>query len=365
MAVSKYLRDTIRAIETPDAVRLTRLAGVVRWRYHRDFPERQAGKAQARGMNRKLGRGNVEPDSGPTWAEWFAERVGRKVSWAKNLGTRYDRIGVLDLKSIAVLGPKRGLNQLLEDISRFRGEDPDLDWRLVLEASDEPPAVSKLYVATGLTYIRRDVRSTLEGLAANRRKASLVLSDPPYGISYRTSDGRRVPGDSKAPLWCVPLLARMLKPDGVICLWSNATALYDWTVALSSEGLSMTVLRWDKVHNVRKGREVLIVAYKGGRPSIPFALRHEGVPNAERIHPTEKPVDLMIPIIEAFSKPGDVVIDPFSGVAPVGVAALRLGRGYFGADMSTKYADVALTRLKREHRATRELRAGVRASRAA
>jgi adenine-specific DNA-methyltransferase len=365
MAESKYLRDTIKAIETPDPVRLTRLAGVVRWRYHRDFPERRAGQAQARGMNRKLGRGDVEPDSGPTWAEWFAERLGRKVSWAKNLGTRYDRIGVLDLKSISALGPKKGLNQLLEDISRFRGDDPDLDWRLVLEASDETPTVSKLVDWNGLLYIRRDVRRSLEGLAASPLKASLVLTDPPYGVKYRTSDGRRVPGDDKAPLWCVPLLARMLKPDGVLCLWSNAKALYDWTVALSAEGLSMTVLPWDKVNNVRKGREVLIVAYKGEMPSIPFALRHEGVPNAQRVHPTEKPVDLMVPIIEAFSKPGDYVVDPFSGVAPVGVAALRLGRGYFGADMSTKYADVALLRLKEEYRATRDLRAAVRAARAA
>jgi DNA modification methylase len=41
-----------------------------------------------------------------------------------------------------------------------------------------------------------------------------------------------------------------------------------------------------------------------------------------RLHPTEKPVNLLRYLIELLSKPGDVLLDPFAGSASLGEAAV-------------------------------------------
>lgn len=45
-----------------------------------------------------------------------------------------------------------------------------------------------------------------------------------------------------------------------------------------------------------------------------------------RLHPTEKPVQLLRYLTELFSNPGDVVLDPFSGSGSTGEASIRAGR---------------------------------------
>jgi hypothetical protein len=62
-------------------------------------------------------------------------------------------------------------------------------------------------------------------------------------------------------------------------------------------------------------------------------------------HPTEKAVDTIKPIIEAFTKAGDVVLDPFSGSGSSLVAAALLGRQYIGIELEQKYCDHARRRL--------------------
>ena len=45
-----------------------------------------------------------------------------------------------------------------------------------------------------------------------------------------------------------------------------------------------------------------------------------------------KPSALMVPLIETFTQPGDLILDPFAGTGPVGMAAIRCGRDYLGAE---------------------------------
>ena len=46
------------------------------------------------------------------------------------------------------------------------------------------------------------------------------------------------------------------------------------------------------------------------------------------------------------SKPGDVVIDPFSGSGSTGVAALDLGRLFIGIERDEEYYDLTIHRIK-------------------
>jgi site-specific DNA-methyltransferase (adenine-specific) len=66
------------------------------------------------------------------------------------------------------------------------------------------------------------------------------------------------------------------------------------------------------------------------------------------IHPNEKPIDLMLALVEAFTDPGDIVLDPFAGSGTTGAACIRLGRRFVGLDFDPKYVEAASARLRAE-----------------
>lgn len=63
-------------------------------------------------------------------------------------------------------------------------------------------------------------------------------------------------------------------------------------------------------------------------------------------HPTQKPEELVRKFVLASSKPGDVVLDPFSGSGTTVVAAEQLGRKWLGCDLSEQYNEWAIARLE-------------------
>lgn len=81
---------------------------------------------------------------------------------------------------------------------------------------------------------------------------------------------------------------------------------------------------------------------------------------AEFEHPTPKPLDLMLRLVEQFTDPGDIVLDPFCGSGTTGVACIRLGRRFIGIEKDAKYAAVAQERLQAESQGLnlRDARAG-------
>lgn len=69
---------------------------------------------------------------------------------------------------------------------------------------------------------------------------------------------------------------------------------------------------------------------------------------AERVpdFPTQLPLALLRRIVACCSDPGDLVLDPCSGSATTGVAALELGRRYVGIERSAKFAKLSRLRLQ-------------------
>lgn len=58
---------------------------------------------------------------------------------------------------------------------------------------------------------------------------------------------------------------------------------------------------------------------------------------SEKIHPTQKPVELLKRLIELFTDAGDVVIDPVAGSGSTLIAAERLGRKAFGFEIKKEF----------------------------
>ncbi|MEN0059613.1 MAG: site-specific DNA-methyltransferase [Bdellovibrio sp.] len=60
---------------------------------------------------------------------------------------------------------------------------------------------------------------------------------------------------------------------------------------------------------------------------------------------TVKPIELMVALIQAFTKEGDTVLDGYLGSGTTGIAALLTGRNFIGIELSEQYFDLASDRL--------------------
>lgn len=109
---------------------------------------------------------------------------------------------------------------------------------------------------------------------------------------------------------------------------------------------------WDKKqigmgYHYRNRHEFILFFEKGKR-----RLNDLGVgdviecPRVRNGYPTEKPVPVSKVLIEQSSNPGNVVVDPFSGSASVGAAALELGRRFWGCDVSLAGVRAGTARLE-------------------
>ncbi len=85
----------------------------------------------------------------------------------------------------------------------------------------------------------------------------------------------------------------------------------------------------------------------GGNTSrLPTSVLDIAVVSGPRLHPTQKPVALPAFFIEAYSKPGDLVLDPTAGSGTTGVAALQAGRRFIGFDTDLASVTIANQRLQ-------------------
>lgn len=63
-------------------------------------------------------------------------------------------------------------------------------------------------------------------------------------------------------------------------------------------------------------------------------------------HPTQKPVAVMMPLIEMSCPPGGIVLDPFIGSGTTALAAKQLGRDCIGIEIDPEFAATAERRIK-------------------
>jgi modification methylase len=67
--------------------------------------------------------------------------------------------------------------------------------------------------------------------------------------------------------------------------------------------------------------------------------------DAAKVHPTQKPEALLYRLLNATTKPGDVVLDPFFGTGTTGAVARKLGRHFIGIEREDAYVAAALKRI--------------------
>lgn len=184
----------------------------------------------------------------------------------------------------------------------------------------------------------------------------LVLTDPPYVCHYRDRAGRTVANDDRTD-WMAPAfqeIARLLKP-GALCI-----SFYGWTAtdaffkAWRAAGLRPVAhLVFCKSYASRAGlfqamHESAYVLAKG-RPASPVKALSDvrgWTYTGNKLHPTQKPVDELVPLIRSYCPEGGLVFDPFAGSGSTLVAARSLGRRYLGIELDPSHVATAEKRLR-------------------
>ena len=188
--------------------------------------------------------------------------------------------------------------------------------------------------------------------------ANLIFADPPYGVRYSNRSGQTILGDSAPWIWWLHEAARVLRDDGGLLCCTRYDVLPVWLPAIACAGLRVrSCIVWDKCsHGMGNTRQAVApqhelilwatkhgYAFPAGRPAD--VIRVPKVPGALMQHPTEKPVALYSQLIEATTRPGDLVVDPFCGSGTCVVAAIETGRDWIAAELDQHHYRTARRRI--------------------
>lgn len=210
------------------------------------------------------------------------------------------------------------------------------------------------YEHAGITIYHGDCRELLPGLES----VDLLLTDPPYGIKRANGMGgggydgfgngskrvpREYPGDWDDARPDAQLVQLLVRAASVSIIWGGnyfADAL----------PMGRKWLVWDKEQTMPSFSDAeLAWTNLSGNSVKMFRLCGAGLMAVEqnRVHPTQKPVDLMQWCIGRHPD-AQTVLDPFMGSGTTLVAAKNLGRTACGIEIEEKYCEIAAKRLSQE-----------------
>jgi len=194
------------------------------------------------------------------------------------------------------------------------------------------------------------------------KSVDLVLTDPPYGIDYsrHISNGihSKIANDTTLN-WLDNTLNNtntLLKDNGslyMFCSWHNVEV---FKIAINKFFEIRNMLIWNKQGN---GMGDLTTTYGSIYEICFYANRSPQLLNGNRncdmltfsrsgneLHPTQKPIDLIKFLISKSSNETDLIMDCFLGSGTTAVACKQLNRRCIGIEISQKYCDIAVQRLK-------------------
>lgn len=211
-----------------------------------------------------------------------------------------------------------------------------------------------------------------------------VVTDPPYGIEREVAVITRKGGKfgSAAPIhkgiaenpetvkgvryddW-IPLVFPKLKKHGVLVTFCEKRKIGYVCDLVEELGMVVrNIVIWIVTNPPPQARKVkwmdawqpIVIATKnrgaghhynwrmGQHPDYiitsPLCMGKERTP-----HPTQKPLDVVIPLVKWWTFEGDVVLDPFAGSGTTAVACKLLGRKWICFEINPRYVEIARRRL--------------------
>lgn len=200
----------------------------------------------------------------------------------------------------------------------------------------------------------------------------LVLTDPPYELENHGGGKtdfaqRKLVKDTHIDFISSSFdidavfteIERISKVVNLVTFCSNkqVSKIMNWW---ESRGYSTTLLVWEKTNPVPFGNgkyisSVEFMVYVRGKGAIYNNIGYKdqlktfryGTPSAKaRLHPTEKPIELLERLLKIHSNEESVVFDPFMGSGTTGVACKNLNRNFIGIELDEEYLKIAEARIE-------------------
>jgi site-specific DNA-methyltransferase (adenine-specific) len=186
--------------------------------------------------------------------------------------------------------------------------------------------------------------------------------DPPYITRYKSRDGRHILNDDN-DAWLKPAFAEMFR---VLAADSFAVSFYGWpqvdsfVQAYRAAGFRIVgqfafPKRYTSSTRYLRYQHESAHLLAKGNPKEPESTISDVIDwsyTGNRLHPTQKPLSVLLPLIETFSAPDGLVLDPFAGSGSTLLAASILGRSYLGIELDARYHAIAQRRLCAAHAPT-------------
>ncbi len=178
------------------------------------------------------------------------------------------------------------------------------------------------------------------------KSVDAVITDPPYGImvtKMRLGNGKRViyRGNSE---WDKPLnskyISEILRISKQTIIWggnyfveylTNSRCWLVWDKHTGANSFADCELAWTNLDKVVKKFDKSWVGANAKDTPI-------------RVHPTQKPVELMRWCIDMVE--GATILDPFMGSGTTGVACVQTGRNFIGIEIDPEYFSIAEKRIE-------------------
>jgi DNA modification methylase len=190
-----------------------------------------------------------------------------------------------------------------------------------------------------------------------------VITDPPYSNSFTHNGNASTTDDLNI---CKPFfrellreIKRVLKENGLVywfCDWRS----YPFYKYIFDEVLPpKNMLVWDKLGRVNQyykmSHEIIIFCVNGTECMIPKSsiIKEIGFTNGarqsngEKVHPTQKSIEIISRLITDSTKESDLVLDCFSGSCTTAVSAIYNKRNFICFELQEKYCEIGQQRIEK------------------
>ena len=256
------------------------------------------------------------------------------------------------------------LSDLFKEENDTGAEDDDYDLSAALEKAafvekGDVWMVGRHRLMCGDATSAEDVSKLMDG-----RKANLILTDPPYGVSFQSSDGLSIQNDSikgeefyQFLLSAMQNMASVLESGGAAYVFHADTEGLNFRRAFVDAGFHLAgCCIWVK-NSLVLGRSdyqwqhepVLYGFLQNGKHRWYSDRKQTTIwnfdkPKRNKNHPTSKPLDLLAYPIGNSTQTNAVVIDTFGGSGSTLMACEQTGRICCTMELDEKYASVILRR---------------------
>lgn len=200
----------------------------------------------------------------------------------------------------------------------------------------------------------------------NGSKADMVFTDPPYNVDYQgyTKEKLKMENDNMAYEDFIDLIEKAvlniglsIKKKAGLYICHSSRFAKDLEISLQKCGFEVrNQIIWAKNTFAWGGgrykykHEPIFFAHFQGESDLWYGDKTQSTlwevnkPKASKLHPTMKPIELILFAINNSSKRGDLVLDLFLGAGSTTIACEQTGRICYGMEWDPVYASIAIKR---------------------